>query len=77
MRSRFYFTSASHLHTLVNAIRIGLDVRFGRDTDEIKELMHLDYLSSVAIRLLENLHSEVHDNERFKIEIFISGGVQY
>jgi hypothetical protein len=83
VRSRLYFTSASHMYTLLNVIKYGLQhVNNITDaTDNQKEDKHiaedtlrLDFMSGIFFRVFENLHCEEHDPARFKLDIMVNRG---
>jgi len=76
IRTRLYFTSASHLHSLYNVISMGLKL-FYPGTDRFRTLPRLaalDYLSHIMIRLYENLNAKQEDPNRFRLEIMLSQG---
>ena len=59
VRTRLYFTSASHLYSLFNVISMGLNI-FSPESESFKILQRftsLDYLSHMMIRLYENLNA--------------------
>lgn len=77
VRTRLYFTSESHLHTLLNVLRFAKDrtsvlseqgVRILNGTSE------LCYLTQLAIRLFEDNRWEMTDPRRFRVEILFSPG---
>lgn len=83
VRSRVYFTSESHIHSLVNVLRF-CHLRDAQSLEEprlcsidasteIHNLPELDYLSHIIIRLYENM-SETDENDKFRIEIKVSSG---
>lgn len=78
IRTRLYFTSESHLHTLLNVIRFSpsADKRLLSDkgADLIAASPELCYLTQVVIRLFENTLKDVNDPKRFRIEILFSPG---
>jgi len=61
VRTKLYFTSASHLYAFFNALIYGLDSQLLDKSadqtvlDELKAINVLDYLSYVVIRLFEDL----------------------
>lgn len=82
VRTRLYFTSESHLHTLLNVLRFS-----SVDDDKRKNLLsrrgceivgaapELCYLTHIVIRLFENTtKKDVSDPKRFRIEILFSPG---
>lgn len=58
VRTRLYFTSESHLHTVLNVLRFPMDGYDCVVTDEAKRMLsrtkELCYLTSFVIRLFEN-----------------------
>jgi inositol-hexakisphosphate/diphosphoinositol-pentakisphosphate 1-kinase len=59
VRTRLYFTSASHLYTLFNTLHLGLDSMLMDPSTKNKpnpmdEINRLDYLSHIIFRLYEN-----------------------
>ena len=76
VRSRFYFTSASHMYTLLNLIIFGLkknkmmlDKDKGDPIEMLEEFLRMDFLSGMNFRVFENLSKEDNDKNRFKLEI--------
>lgn len=82
IRTRLYFTSESHLHTLLNVLRFSSpDSSLKEESplstkgkDIISMAPELCYLTQIVIRLFENTSKEVDDPKRFRIEIFFSPG---
>ena len=81
IRTRLYFTSESHLHTLLNVLRFQsleqnskscLLSQSGRDL--ISGTPELCYLTQIIIRLFENPTRDFNDPKRFRIEILFSPG---
>lgn len=83
IRTRLYFTSESHLHTLLNVLR------FHSSDDEAKKAKpilsksgietvcaapELCYLTQIVMRLFENTKKDPDDPKRFRIEILFSPG---
>ncbi len=79
VRTRLYFTSESHLQTLMNVLRYPVDgvnqivsreakVACGR-TEE------LCYLTSFVIRLYEDPNKYYDDTARFRVEVLFSPGI--
>ena len=76
VRTRLYFTSASHLYSLYNVISLGLKM-FYPDSDRfraLQQLTSLEFLSHIMIRLYENLNAKQEDPNRFRLEILLSQG---
>jgi inositol hexakisphosphate/diphosphoinositol-pentakisphosphate kinase len=78
VRTRLYFTSESHLHTLLNVLRYPLEGEPKLISDEgcdiIAETSELSYLTHVVIRLFERRGRELDDPKRFRCEISFSPG---
>ena len=80
VRSRFYFTSASHMYTLLNILKLGTDSILIDEKDrEIKNsldsILRLDFMSNFVFRLFENLKAEnLDDPSRFRLEIMVNRG---
>jgi inositol-hexakisphosphate/diphosphoinositol-pentakisphosphate 1-kinase len=60
IRTRLYFTSASHMYTLLNTLKLGMgSTLIGENNEEDKEALDeistLDYMSGIVFRLYENL----------------------
>ena len=77
VKTRFYFTSQSHLYTLYNAIVYGANsllVDDKKDINPIWTIFDLDYCSHIVFRLFENFNVKEDDEKRYRIEIAISSG---
>ena len=79
IRTRLYFTSASHMYTLLNTLKLGVDSILLDDTDlETKQkldgILRLDFMSGFVFRLFEDLHVTEGDKGRFKLEIMVNRG---
>ena len=84
VRSRFYFTSASHMYTLLNVIKFGLSHVPNSKTisttnqklahSKLEDAHRLDFISGIFFRVFENLVSEENDPARFKLEIMVNRG---
>ena len=81
IRTRLYFTSESHLHTLLNVLRFPSEAPGAkksplstRGIDIIANAPELCYLTQVVIRLFENTSKEANDPKRFRVEILFSPG---
>jgi inositol hexakisphosphate/diphosphoinositol-pentakisphosphate kinase len=78
IRSRFYFTSASHMYTLLNVLKHGFkqhaNIKKNNTVKDIDEWHRLDFLSGIYFRVFENLVCEEHDPSRFKLEIKLNRG---
>jgi inositol hexakisphosphate/diphosphoinositol-pentakisphosphate kinase len=87
VRTRIYFTSESHIHSLVNVLRFS-HMRPGAPDSassllapEMQALMddtpEFDYLTHIVFRMYENKQVPVHAPERFRVEISFSPGAAF
>ena len=79
IRTRLYFTSESHLHTMLNVLRFaGEDGKrpiLSKDgNDSINNTRELCYLTQIVIRLFEDTGRSMDDPRRFRVEILFSPG---
>ncbi|CAM9730098.1 unnamed protein product [Pylaiella littoralis] len=79
VRTRLYFTSESHLHTLLNVLRFPIGKHEAVVTEEAMRMLsrtkELCYLTSFVIRLFEDTEKAPEDPARFRVEILFSPGV--
>ncbi|XP_028794133.1 inositol hexakisphosphate and diphosphoinositol-pentakisphosphate kinase VIP2 isoform X1 [Neltuma alba] len=83
VRTRLYFTSESHIHSLMNVIRYcNLDESLqGEDSlvclnalERLCKTRELDYMSYIVLRLFENTEVALDDPKRFRMELTFSRG---
>ena len=79
IRTRLYFTSASHMYTLLNTLKLGVDSFLidqanQADRDALENITTLDYMSGIVFRLYENLGLNEDDPARFRLEIMVHRG---
>ena len=78
VKTRFYFTCSSHMHSLLNLLIYGYNsFLLGNNYKVLKELRNifdLDYCSHITFRLFENLNLDVNDPKRFRLELIMSPG---
>ncbi|GFP90352.1 inositol hexakisphosphate and diphosphoinositol-pentakisphosphate kinase 2 [Phtheirospermum japonicum] len=83
VRTRLYFTSESHIHSLMNVLRYcNLDESLQgepslvSDTglERLYKTKELDYMSYIVLRLFENTEVALEDPKRFRIEMTFSRG---
>lgn len=81
VRTRLYFTSESHLHTLLNVLRFAAADSDGqsallskRGRALINSTPELCYLTQVIFRLFEDPKKDMDDPKRFRVEILFSPG---
>ncbi|KDP45465.1 hypothetical protein JCGZ_09714 [Jatropha curcas] len=84
VRTRLYFTSESHIHSLMNVLRYcNLDESLqGEDSlvclnalERLHKTKELDYMSYIVLRMFENTEQvALEDPKRFRIEMTYSRG---
>ncbi|KAL1512849.1 hypothetical protein ABEB36_002365 [Hypothenemus hampei] len=81
VRTRLYFTSESHIHSLITVLRHGglLDVikdeQWRRAMEYVSMVSELNYMSQIVIMLYEDPTKDPSSEERFHIELHFSPGV--
>jgi inositol-hexakisphosphate/diphosphoinositol-pentakisphosphate 1-kinase len=87
IRTRLYFTSESHLHTVLNVFRFGFPTE---NCDQVSPLLSEDgarilngtpelcYLTHVVLRVFEDSRTEMmNDPRRYRVEILFSPGAHH
>ena len=77
VKSRIYFTCASHMYSLLNLLLYGNNSSLIENKEVLEQLrgiFDIDYVSHVIFRLFENFNVDISDNKRFRLEIIISPG---
>ena len=80
VRTRLYFTSESHLHTVANVLRFPeIDGKYPSPLskygcDVIADAPELCYLTQIIFRLFEDRNRDINDPKRFRVEILFSPG---
>ena len=78
VKSRFYFTCASHMYALLNIIGYEYDkylIHKNRKVfQKLRNISDLDYCSHIIFRLFENLNVDLDNPKRFRLEIYMSPG---
>ncbi|CAF1130177.1 unnamed protein product, partial [Rotaria sordida] len=80
VRTRLYFTSESHVHSLLTIIRYGgllnasTDEQWKRSVDYLDAVSELDYLTQIVIMLYEDSSEEEISEKRFHVELHFSPG---
>ncbi|KAL1554807.1 Inositol hexakisphosphate and diphosphoinositol-pentakisphosphate kinase vip2, variant 2 [Salvia divinorum] len=83
VRTRLYFTSESHIHSLMNVLRYcNLDESLQGEhslvcdnaLDRLHRTKELDYMSYIVLRLFENTEVAFEDPTRFRVEMTFSRG---
>ncbi|XP_027930007.1 inositol hexakisphosphate and diphosphoinositol-pentakisphosphate kinase VIP2-like isoform X2 [Vigna unguiculata] len=83
VRTRLYFTSESHIHSLMNVLRYcNLDESLLEEESlvcynalqRLYRTKELDYMSYIVLRMFENTEVDLEDPKRFRIELTFSRG---
>lgn len=79
IRTRLYFTSESHLHTLLNVLRFceseNIDSPISKEGKTIfAQAKELCYLTQITFRLFEDTNRGIDDPRRFRVEVLFSPG---
>ncbi|XP_018350600.1 PREDICTED: inositol hexakisphosphate and diphosphoinositol-pentakisphosphate kinase isoform X5 [Trachymyrmex septentrionalis] len=81
VRTRLYFTSESHVHSLLTVLRYGglLDVvkdeQWRRAMEYVSMVSELNYMSQIVVMLYEDPTKDPCSEERFHVELHFSPGV--
>jgi len=79
VRTRLYFTSESHLHTLINCLRYpptGCRSLLKREARRLLgQIKELSYLTMIVFQLYEDPFKSLDDPSRFRVEILFTPGV--
>ncbi|KAM7015858.1 inositol hexakisphosphate and diphosphoinositol-pentakisphosphate kinase 2 isoform 8-T8 [Tautogolabrus adspersus] len=82
VRTRLYFTSESHVHSLLSIFRYGAlldeekDQQWKRAMDYLSAVSELNYMTQIVIMLYEDNNKEPSSEERFHVELHFSPGVK-
>ncbi|XP_047187480.1 inositol hexakisphosphate and diphosphoinositol-pentakisphosphate kinase 2 isoform X1 [Scophthalmus maximus] len=82
VRTRLYFTSESHVHSLLSIFRYGglldeeKDQQWKRAMDYLSAVSELNYMTQIVIMLYEDNNKELTSEERFHVELHFSPGVK-
>ncbi|CEG50025.1 phosphoglycerate mutase-like protein [Plasmopara halstedii] len=80
VRTRLYFTSESHLHSLLNVLRYGredcaIKSPIGEESRKwIEDIPELCYMTHFVVRVFERVQFALSDPQRFRVEISVSPG---
>lgn len=80
VRTRLYFTSESHLHTLLNVLRYGREdcpvkSPVGEEARKwVEDFPELCYMTHFVLRVFERFQYAPDDPQRFRLEISLSPG---
>ncbi|KAG1678547.1 Inositol hexakisphosphate and diphosphoinositol-pentakisphosphate kinase [Nymphon striatum] len=81
VRTRLYFTSESHIHSLLTIFRYGglldktSDEQWSRAMEYVSAVSELNYMAQVVIMLYEDPNKDVSSDSRFHVELHFSPGV--
>ncbi|CAH3104082.1 unnamed protein product [Pocillopora meandrina] len=82
VRTRLYFTSESHVHSLVNALRYGNlfeeipDNQWQSAVDFLAEVPELSYMTQIVLLLYEDPKADLLSEKRFHVELHFSPGAK-
>ncbi|XP_022087070.1 inositol hexakisphosphate and diphosphoinositol-pentakisphosphate kinase 2-like isoform X3 [Acanthaster planci] len=82
VRTRLYFTSESHIHSLLSCLRYGglcnegADSQWARAMAYIGEVKELNYMTQIVLMLYEDPSKEPMSEERFRVELHFSSGAK-
>uniref|UniRef100_A0A674N330 Inositol hexakisphosphate and diphosphoinositol-pentakisphosphate kinase n=1 Tax=Takifugu rubripes TaxID=31033 RepID=A0A674N330_TAKRU len=82
VRTRLYFTSESHVHSLLSIFRYGglldeeKDPQWKRAMDYLSAVSELNYMTQIVIMLYEDNNKDLSSEERFHVELHFSPGVK-
>ncbi|XP_041795804.1 inositol hexakisphosphate and diphosphoinositol-pentakisphosphate kinase 2 isoform X6 [Chelmon rostratus] len=82
VRTRLYFTSESHVHSLLSIFRYGglldekKDWQWKQAMDYLSAVTELNYMTQIVIMLYEDNDKEPSSEERFHVELHFSPGVK-
>ncbi|XP_060257864.1 inositol hexakisphosphate and diphosphoinositol-pentakisphosphate kinase 1 isoform X13 [Ovis aries] len=82
VRTRLYFTSESHVHSLLSVFRYGglldetKDTQWQRALAYLSAISELNYMTQIVIMLYEDNTQDPLSEERFHVELHFSPGVK-
>ncbi|KAG7473922.1 hypothetical protein MATL_G00100860 [Megalops atlanticus] len=82
VRTRLYFTSESHVHSLLSIFRYGglldaeKDQQWKCAMDYLSAVSELNYMTQIVIMLYEDNNKDPSSEERFHVELHFSPGVR-
>ncbi|XP_019796333.2 inositol hexakisphosphate and diphosphoinositol-pentakisphosphate kinase 2 isoform X10 [Tursiops truncatus] len=82
VRTRLYFTSESHVHSLLSILRYGAlcdeskDEQWKRAMDYLNVVSELNYMTQIVIMLYEDPNKDLSSEERFHVELHFSPGAK-
>lgn len=81
VRTRLYFTSESHIHSLLSCLRYGglcneNDPQWQRAQEYLSAVKELNYMTQIVIMLYEDPSKDPSSEERFRVELHFSPGAK-
>ncbi|XP_069608505.1 inositol hexakisphosphate and diphosphoinositol-pentakisphosphate kinase 2 isoform X1 [Ranitomeya imitator] len=82
VRTRLYFTSESHVHSLLSILRFGSlcdeskDEQWKRAMDYLNFVNELNYMTQIVIMLYEDPNKDLSSEDRFHVELHFSPGAK-
>ncbi|KAM4618646.1 inositol hexakisphosphate and diphosphoinositol-pentakisphosphate kinase 1 [Polymixia lowei] len=82
VRTRLYFTSESHVHSLLSVFRYGglldevRDQQWKQAMDYLSAVSELNYMTQIVVMLYEDNNKDPSSEERFHVELHFSPGVK-
>ncbi|XP_069748511.1 inositol hexakisphosphate and diphosphoinositol-pentakisphosphate kinase 2 isoform X7 [Narcine bancroftii] len=82
VRTRLYFTSESHVHSLLSILRYGSlcdeikDEQWKRAMNYLNYTSELNYMTQIVIMLYEDPNKDLSSEERFHVELHFSPGAK-
>ncbi|XP_062924684.1 inositol hexakisphosphate and diphosphoinositol-pentakisphosphate kinase 2 isoform X4 [Mobula hypostoma] len=82
VRTRLYFTSESHVHSLLSLLRYGAlcdevkDEQWKRAMGYLNYTSELNYMTQIVIMLYEDPNKDLTSEERFHVELHFSPGAK-
>ncbi|XP_030856184.1 inositol hexakisphosphate and diphosphoinositol-pentakisphosphate kinase 2 isoform X3 [Strongylocentrotus purpuratus] len=81
VRTRLYFTSESHIHTLLSCLRYGglcdeSDPNWQNSCDYLGGIRELNYMTQIVLMLYEDPSKDPMSDDRFRVELHFSPGAK-
>ncbi|EDV28949.1 uncharacterized protein TRIADDRAFT_19973, partial [Trichoplax adhaerens] len=79
VRTRLYFTSESHIHTLLSAIRDSKlcdasDKQWTKSMECMEDISELNYLTQIVFMLYEDPSQDVSSEQKYRVTLHFSAG---
>ncbi|XP_072020481.1 inositol hexakisphosphate and diphosphoinositol-pentakisphosphate kinase 2-like [Amphiura filiformis] len=82
VRTRLYFTSESHIHSLLSCLKYGGlcdykdDPQWRRALDYIDAVKELNYMTQIVLMLYEDPSKDATSDDRYRVELHFSPGAK-